>query len=171
MQTLVLNSNFQPVTIVSWQKAVVLWYKNKAEVIDSYNKDIRSVNSSIKAPSIIRLLNLYSRKKKLIKFSRSIIYRRDRGRCGYCNKRISLSASTLDHLIPVSKGGATNWSNVVNCCYSCNNSKGNKTPEEAGMSLQVKPCKPSSLPPEILLKKIDMPSSWAAFMTSEEFEC
>lgn len=65
--------------------------------------------------------------------SRNGILKRDRNTCQYCGSRYQL---TLDHVIPKSRGGEDTWSNLVTSCHPCNNKKGNKTPEEAGMVLK-----------------------------------
>lgn len=46
--------------------------------------------------------------------------------CFYCTKRLDLDTSTLDHCIPLSKGGSSKFSNLVLACHECNQSKGNK---------------------------------------------
>jgi hypothetical protein len=76
------------------------------------------------------------------KVSRYMLYRRDGGRCAYCGKEISQKEATIDHIFPKSKGGKTEWENVVLACKKCNRIKDNKTLEESGMTLRVKPYNP-----------------------------
>ncbi len=74
--------------------------------------------------------------------TKRLIYDRDGGICAYCGKSIPYTATTLDHVIPLSKGGDSSWENLVNCCHSCNQHKGNHAPEEARMKLILRPFQP-----------------------------
>lgn len=74
--------------------------------------------------------------------SKRAIYTRDEGRCAYCGKLISISDATIDHILPLSQGGQSSWENLVNCCNSCNQRKGNRTPSQARMRLQFQPYAP-----------------------------
>jgi len=70
--------------------------------------------------------------------SRAAVLRRDRYRCAYCGQ----TGTTLDHVVPKSRGGRTTWTNCVAACASCNERKANRTPEEAGMRLDTVPRRP-----------------------------
>ena len=74
--------------------------------------------------------------------SKAGVYRRDRGVCAYCGRDIAFDDASMDHILPQSRGGPTNWDNLVNACRRCNEKKANRTPEQAGMSLQFKPFTP-----------------------------
>jgi hypothetical protein len=74
--------------------------------------------------------------------SRHGIYERDNGQCAYCGKDLSLAASTLDHVLPQSRGGLSTWENLVNSCAPCNQRKGGRTPQEARMKLLIRPFRP-----------------------------
>jgi 5-methylcytosine-specific restriction endonuclease McrA len=69
---------------------------------------------------------------------------RDRYTCQYCQQVLNTGDLTLDHVIPRSRGGETTWENLVACCNLCNNKKGNRTPDEAGMKL-LRPPRPFSV--------------------------
>jgi 5-methylcytosine-specific restriction endonuclease McrA len=69
---------------------------------------------------------------------------RDRYTCQYCHRSAPAVDLTLDHVVPRSRAGETTWENLVACCHSCNNRKGNRTPDEAGMKL-ARPPRPFSL--------------------------
>ena len=81
-----------------------------------------------------------------MKFSRHNIYMRDGNRCQYCGKRFSTSELSLDHVVPLSRGGPSNWENIVCACLPCNVRKGNRLPEEAGMKLRRLAGKPKATP-------------------------
>lgn len=168
MQTLVLTAAYEPLARISWKDAMKLVVQEKVEIVDEYkDRVIRTVSVSFKMPSVIRLLRMFRRKRKQVKFSRDNVYARDSGKCQYCKKKISRAASTYDHVIPRSRGGATHWENVVISCLECNQKKGDNTPSEAGMRLVKKPVKPkyvSSMGRFTILYEEGMPISWKQFL-------
>lgn len=140
---LVLNQNYEPITICNVWRAVVLAYLGKAEIISKLNgKRIRSVYRSFEYPSIVRLSVFVRVPFKKIILSRKNILRRDNHKCQYCGSTTNL---TIDHIIPKSKGGDETWENLVTACIKCNNKKGDRTPEDSKMSLRTKPKKPSHI--------------------------
>lgn len=118
-------------------------FLGKAEIIKS-TPDLYIRSSSVKFshPAIIRLIN-YRNSPKTVDLTRRNIMRRDGMRCQYCGK--SNVPLTIDHILPKSRGGKDEWENLVTACVSCNNFKGNRTPEEAGMKLISKPKKPNPI--------------------------
>jgi len=128
--------------VISWQKAVTLLTLGKVEVVEEYDREIRSISFSIQLPAVVRLLYLVKRRRQEVKFSRKNIYARDNGICQYCGTALEPKEITYDHVLPKSKGGATSWENVVTCCVSCNCRKSNKTPQQAHMTLLKQPVKP-----------------------------
>ncbi|MCX7879805.1 MAG: HNH endonuclease [Ignavibacteria bacterium] len=116
----------------------------KAELVATKNGlKIRSVNRNFPIPSIIRILRYIKIPYKRIELSRKNILRRDGNRCQYCGTHST--NLTVDHVIPKSRGGTDSWDNLVAACISCNNKKGNRSPEEAGMKLIAKPRKPNHI--------------------------
>ncbi|MEL6674758.1 MAG: HNH endonuclease [Bacteroidota bacterium] len=101
---------------------------------------LRSVGHEFDFPSIIRLYRFIKLPYKRVNLSRHNIFKRDNNRCVYCGARDSL---TIDHVVPKSQGGRDSWDNLVTACQRCNAKKGNRTPEEAGMSMRHKPFRPS----------------------------
>ncbi|TNE99822.1 MAG: HNH endonuclease [Deltaproteobacteria bacterium] len=167
MRTLLLDSTFFPVKIISWQKAMILLLTGRAEVVDEYDDfKIRSVTDSYNLPKILRLYNKHLSSKS-VKFSRMNVYWRDNFKCQYCYKKFPTSHLTFDHVMPVSRGGGTSWQNVVTCCVRCNNKKANKTPQEAGMTLMKKPVMPKWSPQLCLRLKKDDPSEWTEWFPSK----
>ncbi len=146
MWTLLLNSTFEPLMVVSWKKALILLMLGKVEVVEEYDRIIHGVSLALRLPAVIRLHRYVRRKTPIVKFSRQNLYFRDRGKCQYCGNPFDHKELTYDHVIPRSKGGQTDWANVVSCCTACNLKKGEKTPEEAGMSLTRKPKAPIWIP-------------------------
>jgi 5-methylcytosine-specific restriction endonuclease McrA len=170
-RVLVLNQSYEPISIIGWQKAVVLYTLGKVEIVRDCNRTIRSKYLNMKAPSVVRLLKGFHRPRKRIKFNRQNILARDRWRCQYCGKKYQIKELTYDHVVPRAKGGTTCWENIVTCCTGCNAAKGGRTPQEAGMRLFRHPARPDWIP--ILaanLAKKTVPEEWKdfCFMFDEE---
>ena len=144
--TLLLNSTFEPLKVVSWKKAVLMVLLGKVEVVEEYDRMIRGVSHTLRLPAVIRLKRYIGKGTPIIKFSRQNLYIRDGGKCQYCGSPFSQRELTYDHVIPRSKGGETEWTNVVTCCVTCNLKKGGRTPEEAGMFLIRRPKAPIWIP-------------------------
>jgi 5-methylcytosine-specific restriction endonuclease McrA len=141
-KVLILNQSYEPMSVINAKKAIVLLYLGKAELIEAHTGNrIRSVSASMPFPSIVRL-SMYVRVpfKKII-LSRKNILRRDGHRCQYCG-RSDLSL-TIDHVLPLSRGGEDTWENLVCACVQCNNRKGDRTPDETSMLLRRKPMRPN----------------------------
>lgn len=144
--TLLLNASYEPLSVISWQRAMTLYFLEKVEVLSEYeDRDINSVTKCFRMPSVVRLLKYVRRRYMGIKFSRQNIYARDNYRCQYCGVRPQVSELSFDHVIPRSKGGKTCWENIVACCVDCNRKKGSRSTEEASMPLLKKPIKPRSM--------------------------
>jgi 5-methylcytosine-specific restriction endonuclease McrA len=164
-RTLVLDLGYQPLRIVSWQRAVTMLFEGKVEVIEEYDEDIRSVSITIKMPAVVRLLQAIRGRKKAVKFSRINVMTRDGFRCQYCGRKLPMSKLNYDHVVPRSQGGKTVWENIVTACYPCNDRKGSRTPQQAGMRLLKQPAKPKSLPVIAFRLNTDsIPDAWASWI-------
>lgn len=146
--TLVLNASFEPLHVVSWQRAIQLLFQGKVEVIEESDHEVRTVRLTIKVPAVLRLLSYVplTRKKNLVRFSRLNIFLRDNYICQYCGGKFQKAALTLDHVIPIVQGGNKSWENIVTACKPCNQKKGGRTPAQAAMHLIRKPKQPTWLP-------------------------
>lgn len=145
---LILNASFEPLHIVTWQRAIQLLFQGKVEVIEESDQEIRTVRLTIKVPAVLRLLNYVplSKKKNIIRFSRTNIFHRDNHTCQYCSRQFNKTHLTLDHVVPVVQGGRKCWENIVTACKPCNQRKGGRTPAQANMQLIRKPRQPAWLP-------------------------
>jgi 5-methylcytosine-specific restriction endonuclease McrA len=138
---LVLNQDYQALSVCSAERAFILVYLRKAELVHaSSTQTLHTVTQSFLLPTIIRLFNYVRVPYKKVGLSRVNIFRRDENTCQYCGSRQNL---TLDHVMPRSRGGKDTWENLITACQSCNTRKGDMTPEEAGMPLLRKPFRPS----------------------------
>ena len=125
---LLLNSSFEPLKVISWQRAVTMFFMGKIEVVEEYEHQIRSVSLVIKAPAVVRLLRFVKMGRKSPPLCRSNILARDNFQCQYCARDLTTREATLDHVIPRSRSGKTTWDNIVCCCAACNRKKGGRTP-------------------------------------------
>ncbi|MFA5023351.1 MAG: HNH endonuclease [Patescibacteria group bacterium] len=140
---LLLDNNYVALAIIPGRKAIKLLTNEKVEPVHiTSNPDkILYGKGWFIMPSIIRLLTKipWRAHSARIAFSRKNLLLRDDCRCQYCGIKISKNIATIDHVIPRSRNGTTDFSNCVICCKKCNGIKANRTPEEAGMRLIKKP--------------------------------
>lgn len=139
-RVLLLNASWEPICVVPLKRAVVLVLAQKAEIVTARNGSVvRSASFSLKAPAVIRLVRYVNvprfRKAYL---SRRTILQRDKHECCYCGGR----ATTMDHIMPRSRGGQHSWTNVVACCFDCNQAKDDRIPEEMGWKMRFRPHEP-----------------------------
>jgi 5-methylcytosine-specific restriction endonuclease McrA len=162
---LLLNITYEPLRIINWQKALTLLLLGKVEVIEEYGREIRAVSFSIKLPSVVRLLKLIKKPKSAVRFSRQNIYARDKYHCQYCGRKFPSEDLTYDHVLPKSRGGKTEWNNIVTCCMPCNRQKGGRTPGEACMRLVQPPVRPRWVPAlKITIGFKEIPTSWRDYL-------
>lgn len=141
--TLLLTQGYQPLKVISWQRAICMSFLGKVEVVTTHpDREIRTVTQAYSAPAVVRLIRAHRVGPHHVRFSRRNVYLRDRFMCQYCHSRFPERDLTLDHVMPRSRGGRTSWTNVVACCVPCNRFKSNKTPDEAGFRLLSRPSKP-----------------------------
>ncbi len=165
-RTLLLNSTYEPLKVIPWQRAVTLLWLGKVEVIRSYERDVRAVTFKIRMPAVVRLLRFIRRRRTQISFSRRNLFARDESSCQYCGQKRETADLTYDHVVPRSQGGKTDWHNIVTCCVDCNRKKGGRTPEQAGMRLIKTPKRPERLP-GVLTVTVGLqsaPDAWRDFL-------
>ena len=160
--------------IIPWTRAITQWTKGKVEFLRFYSdRFFMWDGTSMQVPSVMRYTKQHKRKKRKIRFSRDNIYARDRGTCQYCRNKVSRREFQYEHVIPRSRGGATNWKNVVVACNDCNSTKADRTPREAGMRLFKDPVVPKSgdIPFKIKLKMPTkkVPEDWKDFLASAQY--
>jgi 5-methylcytosine-specific restriction endonuclease McrA len=141
---LVLNASYEPINVCAARRALVLVLKGVASAEEHSSSHVHSSRHTMRLPSVIRLLEYRRIPHQTRALSRKNILMRDRYTCQYCYKVLPSAELTLDHVVPRSRAGDTTWENLVACCHPCNNRKGSRTPEEAGMRLARLP-RPFSL--------------------------
>ncbi|KAI5069299.1 hypothetical protein GOP47_0015600 [Adiantum capillus-veneris] len=149
----------RPINVVCWRRALCLEVLEKADVLEYYDEVISSPSKPFAIPAVLRITDYLHKpvhSKVKLTLNRKNIFLRDRFRCQYCGTRENL---TLDHVIPLSRGGEWTWQNLVTACTDCNSKKGNKTLEESKMQLLRAPKEPRDLDSQ------NLPSNYAAFRT------
>lgn len=183
---LVLNRSWVAINTTTVKRAMILLFQGHASVVnpDDYTlydfsswcelsqqrerfeggEFIVTPSRRILLPTII-LLKVYNGFVfRQVRLCRKNIFERDRCQCQYCGKILPKHELTIDHVIPRSRGGEDTWENLVLACLPCNLKKGNRTPEEAQMSLLRKPVAPRWLPRLGTRLKKDQLSSWQKFV-------
>jgi 5-methylcytosine-specific restriction endonuclease McrA len=188
---LVLNKLFMAIHIISVRRAFCLLCKDLAEVVNQEDGQfatydfatwrevseyrarhfrqeeddwVRTVNSEIQVPRVIRLLSYEKLPKQTVKFNRRNIFARDNNQCQYCGRKFPTAELSLDHVIPRSQGGSNTWENIVCACVSCNVRKGGRTPKQAHLSLVRKPERPRRSPLLNLKLTHRKYQSWKTFL-------
>ena len=129
---LLLNADAQPVSylplsVIQWKEAIMYMYHDKCTVLEWYDDwMVHSPSWETKVPAVI-ILKDYVRQRTQVRFSKSNVFLRDQYTCLYCNTSLTRSGATMDHVVPLSRGGKTNWENIATSCSHCNATKGNKT--------------------------------------------
>jgi 5-methylcytosine-specific restriction endonuclease McrA len=191
---LVLNRHYLAVHVIGVRRAFCLLYRELAEVIhhedgryanydfaawcevsellaaenDDDDDWIRAVNFEVRVPRVIRLLCYDRVPRQTLRFNRRNLFARDGHRCQYCGRNFPSNQLSFDHVLPRSRGGETNWENVVCSCVTCNSKKGGRTPQEARMRLLRPPSRPRHNP--LLAMKLGNPkyASWKTFLAGIE---
>ena len=141
---LVLNATYEPINVTAARRAIVLVLKGVATTEEENGGFLHSARLAIRVPSVIRLTGFRRIPYQTRALSRKNILMRDRYTCQFCGRILPAHELTIDHVIPRSRGGQTDWDNVVACCQSCNTTKGDRLPEEAGLRL-LRPPRPFTL--------------------------
>ncbi|HNX03971.1 MAG TPA: HNH endonuclease [Opitutales bacterium] len=169
-RVLILNRNWQAVSIVDVRKAFVLLFRDHARVIGPVDSDhalfdvgqwlsysmanpplrdvetLRTVRLAIRIPDVMILSDFDRLPTREVRLSHESIFARDDHTCQYCGRRFQEAELSIDHVIPRERGGRNTWENLVTACKSCNNRKANRLPHEAGMQLTRRPRRPPRVP-------------------------
>ena len=133
-----LNASYEPLGTVTFQHAVRMLFRQVATVEEAHAERMIGPHPW---PRVIRLVRYVAATwmYRPAAYSRRGVLLRDRHRCAYCTGR----ATTIDHVLPRSRGGTWTWLNTVAACERCNHRKGNRTPAEAGLRLRAEPFVPT----------------------------
>lgn len=129
--TLLLNADAQPLSLlpistIDWQESIRYLVLDKVRVLAWYdNWIVRSARWETKVPAVI-MLREYHKKRPYIRLAKRNVFLRDQWKCGYCGTHVDSKNATLDHVVPLSKGGKSSWDNLVTACKACNYLKADK---------------------------------------------
>ena len=141
---LVLNQNYEPLNICGARRAIGLYLREKAEMLENGRGMVHTATAAFPIPSVIRLRRMIKRPLMTLRLSRREVFWRDGYACQYCGQ--STRELTLDHVVPRVRGGVHSWENVVSACIPCNHRKAGRTPKDAGMVLLKEPRVPRANP-------------------------
>lgn len=160
---LLLNLDDSALKVISLKRAVRLLYDRKAELVHAKpGRTYRSEKIEIPMPSIIKLLYyVFIKNPPKPKLTKQNVLLRERHTCAYCGYQGKPGAKDMnvDHVIPSSRGGKSTWTNLVASCIPCNSRKRDRTPEEAGMKLRIKPHRPKYIP-FVVVERLTAPEEW-----------
>ncbi|HLG01466.1 MAG TPA: HNH endonuclease [Acidimicrobiia bacterium] len=162
-RALVLNATYEPLSVISVRRAVVLVLKEKAEVVHEGEGAFRSERLNMGAPSVIRLRRFVRVPYRArVPLTRRAVFVRDGHRCQYCDA----AAESIDHVVPSSRGGEHVWENVVACCRRCNSAKEDRLLHETSLRLRHKPVAPKqTMWIVVAVGRVD--PSWAPYLDLE----
>lgn len=161
-RVLVLNATYEPINVCTVRRAVVLLLKEKAEILEHGERELRSGTNTVPRPVVIRLVSYVRvpRDTHRRKITRRAVFARDDWTCQYCGSRGNL---TVDHVIPRSKGGGSSWDNIVASCAPCNRRKGDALPNQANMFPRRAPRVPG---PTVFIQVASptIPAAWQQYL-------
>ena len=185
---LVLNKNWQAINVNTPADALASMYTGSAIGLDVKGVDnmiplkwnewinlpvndndlfVKTINGKIKIPKIIILCNYNKVPKKRPKFTMNGVWSRDNGICQYTGKKLKPNEGNIDHIIPKSRGGKSDWNNCVLSHREVNAFKADKTPEEIGLKLNKTPKNPVSMPISYYIKNTHQIKEWDIFLKYE----
>ncbi len=160
-RVLVLNASYEPLSVVTARRAVVLVLNQKATVVVHRDESWNSERSSLLVPSIVRLTRFVKVPyRRAAPVTRRAVFGRDGHRCQYCGA----AAESIDHVTPRSRGGDHSWENVVACCRSCNIRKGDRLIGEAGFKLASAPGPPRRFAWILASTGFDLDPDWRPYL-------
>lgn len=150
MRVLRLDKTGLPIAWISPEQAAtiavkgqILWSLGDDALVLHGGINRLGEQSVLSLPSILACSGDVEKPKLVPPLSNRTLFRRDDHYCMYCGNQFGDKQLTRDHVLPLSQGGANSWKNVVAACQRCNNHKGGKTPEQAGMELLAVPFTPN----------------------------
>lgn len=170
MQVLLLNATYEPLTVLSRQRAISLWLRGRVDAATEEIVAIQGVSHGLKLPTVLRLRRYVNVPRRGARWHRVGVLQRDGYRCIYCGIRpgerqdgraLVSRDFTVDHLWPKSRGGKNTWGNTACACAKCNGRKQDRTPHEAGMKLLWEPKTPRV---NYLIASGDLPEAWKVYL-------
>ena len=166
-QVLVLNKSWQPINVMTVQKALVMMSTDVATAMDfsdegyfvpvrwkdwlelpvrDQDDGITTPSRVVRVPRVIIAIQFNKVPVKRPRLSLKHLRERDNHRCAYTQRVLKPDECSMEHVPPSSKGGLTEWKNVVLADKRINNMRGNRSLEEAGLTLKIRPHVPTAKP-------------------------
>lgn len=167
---LLLNASYEPLAVITRRRALSLIMRGRVEAASAEAIEIHGVSEIFNIPNVIRLRRYVNVPRRGVSWSRRAVLRRDRYTCIYCGHTIGETQRghvlgkgdfTIDHILPVSRGGKNTWVNTACACAACNQRKADRTPHEASMKLLWEPKTPRVT---YLVVSGEIPASWKAYL-------
>jgi 5-methylcytosine-specific restriction endonuclease McrA len=169
-EVLLLNASYEPLAVITQRRAMALLLKGRVEAASSEGHEMCGVSGPFRVPLVIRLRRYLNVPRRGVRWSRKAVLQRDKYTCAYCGlqpgdsqrgQALSRQNFTVDHILPVSRGGKNTWGNTVCACPACNQRKGNRTPHEANMKLRWEPKTPRV---NYLVASGEVPATWKVYL-------
>ena len=167
---LLLNASYEPLDIIPLRRAVSLMLRGCVEAACTESVEMHSAQAIWRIPTIVRLRYYINAPRLGISWSRKAVLRRDQYTCAYCGVQVggkrrgqvlAKQDFTVDHILPVSRGGKNSWGNTVCACPSCNQRKADRLPNEANMQLLWEPKTPRA---RYIVASGEVPANWKAYL-------
>ncbi len=165
VEALVLNATYEPLCVVPARRAVVLVLVGKAVPLATGEEVMHSSRTDVAVPAVVRLTRYVRVPYRAgVPLTRKAVFARDGGRCVYCGA----AATSLDHVVPRSRGGPHSWDNVVSACGRCNHVKADRTVADLGWRLRRLPVAPTGAAWRVIgARRVD--PSWRPFLLDGPF--
>jgi len=167
---LLLNASYEPLDIIPLRRAVSLMLRGRVEAACEESVVMRSAQLTWRVPTVIRLRYYVNVPRRGVTWSRDAVLRRDHYTCAYCGAKIgdrrrgrvlAKHSFTVDHILPVSRGGKNTWGNTICSCAPCNQRKADRLPNEAHMQLLWEPKTPRA---RYVVASGEVPANWKAYL-------
>jgi 5-methylcytosine-specific restriction endonuclease McrA len=167
---LLLNASYEPLAVITRRRALSLMLRGCVEAACNESVKIHGASRDIRIPTVIRLRYYVNVPRRQATWSRNAVLRRDNYTCGYCGRRLgdlqkghrlTRRDFTIDHILPVSRGGKNTWGNTICACAACNQRKANRLPHEVNMKLLWEPKRPRA---NYIVVSGDVPMAWRAYL-------
>ncbi|MBP7999210.1 MAG: HNH endonuclease [Chloroflexi bacterium] len=167
---LLLNASYEPLAVIPKQRALSLMARGRVEAVTDDLFQVGGASRTFTIPTVLRLRRYVNVPMRGARWSRRAVFHRDGYRCVYCGVRVGDKRKgvtlaredfTLDHVIPRSRGGKNSWGNTACACAPCNQRKGDRTPDEAGMTMLWEPKTPRV---DYLVASGQIPEAWKVYL-------
>lgn len=177
----ILNSNWLLIRFAPCRQAIELCMRERAYALDTSTYQVldwdewinhaagpdyamvKTPTRQVPVPQIIVLAKYGGKPERKLSYSKPAVLHRDNHKCLFCGVQLPAPKLTIDHVIPRSRGGKTDFVNAATACEPCNRKKADKTPEEAGMAMRYQPYVPN-WSPKLRIPKVPIKECWKPFL-------